>query len=295
MALVDISSLEELETAIDDYLKTPKRPGLTGAEFNIILKKVLEFAPGTGGGGGSGLPDGGTVGQSLEKQSSTNGDAVFVDVPGKVQEAFEAGDAQIVDGAATAYNTLAKIATKLAAVEAIIDDGGDGDSIVNTVAELLAVFNTYPEGVDIITLIGGKVAIADIVNNLTQAVAGKVLDAAQGKVLKDLIDGLTTVVGGKQDSDRIGATFNGTLTFDRPHTAYNDYTVASNITIDIASSGKIQGTTEQVVMIGNGANLPNFSDCRQVANTPSFNNSNGYLNLVTFLYDGTRVWYYINQ
>lgn len=97
------------------------------------------------------------------------------------------------------------------------------------------------------------------------------------------------------NTNRIGATFNGTLTFDKTQTSYNDYMVASNIIIVISSSGKIQGNTEQVTMIGNGTNLPNFSACRQVANTPSFNNSNGYLNLVTFLYDGTRVWYYINQ
>lgn len=109
-------------------------------------------------------------------------------------------DLQIIDGASVDYNTLNKIAVKLAAVEAIIADGvSDGDSIVDTVAELLAVFQTYPEGTDIATLLAGKINTTDIVNNLNQVVTGKVLDASQGKVLNDLITALTTTVGNKVD------------------------------------------------------------------------------------------------
>jgi hypothetical protein len=122
-------------------------------------------------------------------------------------EALEDADTQIIDAAPTDYNTLNKIATKLAAVEAIIADGGsDGNSIVDTVAELLAVFETYPEGTDIATVLAGKVNTSDIVNNLSQVVAGKVLDAAQGKVLNDLITALTTTVGGKEPAITAGTT-----------------------------------------------------------------------------------------
>jgi hypothetical protein len=98
---------------------------------------------------------------------------------------------QLIDGATD--NTLKKLQDKITAINAIIGGSApDGDSIVNTVAELLAVFSTYTEGVNIVTLLGSKVNTSDVYNALDQALAGKVLDARQGKVLKDLIDALTT-------------------------------------------------------------------------------------------------------
>lgn len=104
----------------------------------------------------------------------------------------------IVDGASSDYDTLGKIATKLAAVVAIIGQGeNDGDTFVNTVEELLQVFQNFPEGTDVAQVLAGKVNVSDIVNNLTQTTSGKVLDARQGKALNDLITALTTTVGTK--------------------------------------------------------------------------------------------------
>lgn len=40
-------------------------------------------------GGGSGLPAGGTIGQTLEKNSSTDGDASWVDIPKKIQDELD--------------------------------------------------------------------------------------------------------------------------------------------------------------------------------------------------------------
>jgi hypothetical protein len=107
------------------------------------------------------------------------------------------GDAvtQLIDGAPSDANTLKELNDKILAINAII--GGttaDGDSLVNTVAEILNVFQTYPEGSNIATVLAGKIASSDIINNLTQVVSGKVLDATQGKILKDFIDTLTTTV-----------------------------------------------------------------------------------------------------
>lgn len=107
---------------------------------------------------------------------------------------------QLVDGATVGANTLKKLEDKILAINAII--GGtapDGDSIVNTVSELLQVFETYPEGTDIASLLAAKINASDIINNLDQLVVGKVLDATQGKVLKELIDDLTLVVDNKID------------------------------------------------------------------------------------------------
>ena len=109
---------------------------------------------------------------------------------------------QIINGAPADANTLKELNDKILAVQAII--GGateDGDSLVNTVAELLAVFSTYSEGVDLVSLLAGKVDKTDIYNALDCIVAGKVLDARQGKVLNDLITALTTAVSGKEPAN----------------------------------------------------------------------------------------------
>lgn len=108
---------------------------------------------------------------------------------------------QLLGGAPDDANTLKELNDKILAVQAII--GGttaDGDSLVNTVAELLAVFSTYSEGVDLVTLLAGKVNTTDVYNALDCIVAGKVADARQLKVLKDLHDTLVTAVGLKEDS-----------------------------------------------------------------------------------------------
>lgn len=62
----------------------------------------------------------------------------------------------LIDGASD--NTLKKLQDKITAINAIIGGStADGDSIVNTVAELLVAFAQYPEGVDIINLLASKV------------------------------------------------------------------------------------------------------------------------------------------
>lgn len=102
---------------------------------------------------------------------------------------------QLINGAPVDANTLKELNDKIVALQAII--GGtapDGNSIVDTVAELLAVFSSYPEGTDIATVLAGKVNVADVVNDLNQLVAGKVLDARQGKALADLITAKWTAV-----------------------------------------------------------------------------------------------------
>lgn len=108
---------------------------------------------------------------------------------------------QLINGAPGDANTLKELNDKILAVQAII--GGttaDGDALVNTVAELLAVFATFPEGVDLVSLLAGKVNITDVYNALDCIVAGKVADARQVKVLNDLIVALTTVVAGKENT-----------------------------------------------------------------------------------------------
>lgn len=106
--------------------------------------------------------------------------------------------------------TIASLKTTIDSLSAIIGSSApDGDSLVDTVTELLAVFATYSESVDIVTLIGGKVAIADVVNVLTTTASGKVLDARAGKTLKDAADALTAIVTGHTTSLTTKANLSG--------------------------------------------------------------------------------------
>lgn len=75
----------------------------------------------------------------------------------------------------------------------------DADNLVNTLSELLAVFQSVPEGTDVYGLLAAKVNVSDIVNNLTSVDTTKVLSANQGKLLKDLIDSLNSTLSLKQD------------------------------------------------------------------------------------------------
>lgn len=108
--------------------------------------------------------------------------------------------AQLKGGAPLNYDTLGEIATELIALRSIV--GGlspDGDTVVNTINELMAVLTSYPEGTDLFALIQGKVAKTDIYNAFDCVVSGKVADARTVKTLNDALTALTTAVGNKVD------------------------------------------------------------------------------------------------
>lgn len=69
----------------------------------------------------------------------------------------------------------------------------DANLIVDRIQEILQVFATYPEGVDIVQALAGKVATVDVVNDLATTIPGKVADARALKALNDLITGLNAV------------------------------------------------------------------------------------------------------
>lgn len=64
----------------------------------------------------------------------------------------------------------------------------DSDTVVNTIAEVLAVFSQYPEGTTIANALALKVAFSDVINNLASNEIGKPLSAYQGKVLNDRLE-----------------------------------------------------------------------------------------------------------
>ncbi|HEY0110491.1 MAG TPA: hypothetical protein VGB67_12715 [Fibrella sp.] len=161
---------------------------LSGAEVTTIIQAV------------NSKQDQLTISNNLTQTTPGN---VLDAVQGKVlSDQVAASIVTLRGGVASDGDTLAKLRALISALSAIV--GGtvaDGDSLVNTVTELLTIFSTYPEGVDVVTSLNGKVATADVLNALTQTAAGKVLDARQGKLLSDAIAAgdtatLTTLRGG---------------------------------------------------------------------------------------------------
>ena len=95
---------------------------------------------------------------------------------------------------------------KLTTLYALLGESADADSFVNTINEILAIFDEYPEGADLITALASKVSISDIVDNLTSQATNKPLSANQGYVLDGKIDflgvGLTNLLNGTATSKK---------------------------------------------------------------------------------------------
>ena len=71
------------------------------------------------------------------------------------------------------------------------------DTTLDELSELIQAIKDNEGTIEQLT--SGKVNVADIVNDLVTNVANRPLSAAQGVVLKGLVDALTTTVGGKPD------------------------------------------------------------------------------------------------
>lgn len=99
---------------------------------------------------------------------------------------------------------VAAIAGPLQSTDSILLIRGSSTYIGN-LALLLAWINENIEGVDL----AGYVAVSSIINTLTSTSTTAPLAAAQGKVLKDLVDALTTVVSGKLDASSYNEHFKG--------------------------------------------------------------------------------------
>lgn len=114
---------------------------------------------------------------------------------------------QIVSTASTDYNNLAKIQAKLEALNTLLTSN---DVNLDTLQEIVDFIKDNEA--DITSLLSGKVNISDVYNALDYTLAGKVLDARQGKALKDLIDAKesssnkATTITGNETSNTLFAT-----------------------------------------------------------------------------------------
>lgn len=114
----------------------------------------------------------------------------------------------VLGEATTALNGLmsAEDKSRLDVLYALLGEGGDDDTIVDTIREVLEIFENYPEGADLVNALSLKINYTDIVDNLTSYDTNKPLSANQGRVLKGQIDNIvngTTIVG-KANMDSAG-------------------------------------------------------------------------------------------
>ena len=120
----------------------------------------------------------------------------------------------------------------------------DVDSVVNTVSEVLAVFQNVPEGANLIDLFNQKLNVSSVVNDLTSVLINVPLSAYQGKVLSDLISALTLTVSNKVDKDGVKVlTDNNFSTAEKTKLA-GIATGANNYSLPVASGTVLGGVKE---------------------------------------------------
>lgn len=137
---------------------------------------------------GKALKDG--SGNSIESTYETKSDAS--------SKVARSNLVSIIDEATNSLSGLmsAQDKARLDALYALLSSD-DSDTVVNTIAEVLAVLDQYPEGVTLTNALALKVAFSDVINNLTSNEISKPLSAYQGKVLNEKFEGLDEEIDGK--------------------------------------------------------------------------------------------------
>lgn len=114
--------------------------------------------------------------------------------------ALASGDNAVIStlraGVAAAGDNLSKLYSLIQTLNTLVTGTTpDGDSVTSTIQEILSIFSTYPEGVDIATALAGKQPTGDYATNaaLTSGLAGK---QATGDYA--LNSALTSGLAGKQ-------------------------------------------------------------------------------------------------
>lgn len=162
------------------------------------------------------------------------------------------GAATIRNGVATAGDDLAKLYAMIQSLNAIVGGtSADGDALVNTVTELLAVFSTYSESVDIATLVNSKVAANSAITGATKT---KITYDSKGLVTggadattSDIGEGSNLYYTDERVRDAVAAFFaagtHSGISFN-----HNDAGDAISATVSVSGTvGKYSGT------IGNGS------------------------------------------
>lgn len=132
------------------------------------------------------------------------------------------------------------------------------DETLNQTSEMIAYMKDNRELIEQITT--GKVSVTDIINNLTTNVSDKPLSAAQGVVLKGLIDALQTAVNSKAASTDLTAhTGNSTV-----HITVAERTAWNKNTTDIESLSEEIADLNIPTKTSELANDSNFATMEEV-------------------------------
>lgn len=159
---------------LTEYIKKALKGGKNGNQyFGITHQGVADMIAAASLGGS--LPAGGNAGQVLKKNSSADGDASWGNAAGTGDMNASTYDPTNVGGDAFDMGNMAE----------------DTDAKILTSAERTKIAATETT-TQLNARAALKVNITDIVDNLTSTATNVPLSAAQGKVLKDLVDTLNT-------------------------------------------------------------------------------------------------------
>lgn len=155
------------------------------------------------------------------------------------------------------YNTLLKISNSLAALKVTLNDfltGEDNEGDIDRLAELVKAIQANKESIDALLL--DNLAKADLINTLTSEATDKPLTAAQGKVLKDLIDALESSLNEKLEA----------------HHTHSNQEILDNITQnadgDLEYNGKVLNGATSVAMVASADATPVFDEKLILVVTP---------------------------
>lgn len=147
------------------------------------------------------------------------------------------------------YNTLLKISNSLAALKTTINDfltGEDNEGDIDRLSELVKAIQVNKESID--ALVMDNLAKSDIVNGLASAEEDKVLSAAQGKALKDLIDALEASVNEKIEAAH---THENQAVLDK---------ITENADGDLEYNGKVLNGATSVAVVASADAAPVFDE-----------------------------------
>lgn len=180
----------------------------------------------------------------------------------------------IISTASSSQSGLMSIIDKnrLDALYSLLGANADSDVVVNTINEVLAVFNNYPEGVDLANELATKVKYLDVINSLTSNETIKPLSAYQGKVLKELIDTLTST---KADANNV-YTKNEVYSKEEVDDIADGKADANNVYTKGETYSQTQADnkfrTEDQVDDQIGTNLANVSNMNVISDIPNLKN-----------------------
>ncbi len=198
-------------------------------------------------------------------------------------------DLQAHNSSSTAHDDMRNLILGLTTrLNGVLDSD---DTTLDQLSEIVAYIKNNKSLIDNVTT--SKVNVSDIIDSLTSTTTNKPLSAKQGKVIKDLIDALTTAVGNKVDK----VSGKGLSTNDLTNELKNaigkvDWKTVSNWNNATETGFYKLGTNQIGIVMGGDKNSNNINFLQAVFSPDSVKIRGG------FSYGGTANWtdwYVINK